>query len=222
MSIQEKNGRPIQAREFLLISNLFSLFRLAVIPVIWHFLKQPDSKSAYIALLILILAGLTDWLDGYLARKLNQISKMGMVLDPLADKILAGALVIMLIFARDFPIWLALVIVGRDLLILLASSILLRGKNLVVQSNLTGKYAFFFIVVLLACSIIRFEFGIFVTTYISLSLIAISTVFYARTFILIKRGETPRPFQDKLIFQIARVGLTAIVLAIFLVKLYLS
>jgi CDP-diacylglycerol--glycerol-3-phosphate 3-phosphatidyltransferase len=215
-------NQPIRIRELFLLSNLFSLFRLAVIPVLWHFLSKPDQTSSYIALFILILAGVTDWLDGYLARKLNQISKMGMVLDPLADKILAGALVIMLIFTRQFPIWLAALIVGRDLLILGASSALLRGKNLIVPSNITGKYAFFFIMVLLACSVIKFEFGFYLSTYIAVALILLSMIMYAKVFGKVKKEEPLAPFRDKPGYRIVRVGLTASVLIVMLIKLYLS
>ncbi|MGH8015253.1 MAG: CDP-alcohol phosphatidyltransferase family protein [Candidatus Zixiibacteriota bacterium] len=208
--------------EIFRVSNLFSLFRVAIIPVLWHFLSQPDKNSPYIALAILILAGITDGLDGYFARKLNQISPMGMILDPLCDKILAGALVLMLILYRDFPIWLAALIIGRDLIILTAAALLLRRKKVVVPSNITGKYAFFFIVVLLACSVIRFDYGIWLTTCITTGLIILSIVMYVREFGRFKKGENPAPFLDRPIYRIIRLGLTVAVLLVLLLKLYLS
>lgn len=217
-----KDNQALQFKELFFVSNMFSLLRLAAIPALWYYLAKPEQKSSYIALFILVLAGVTDWLDGFLARQLNQISRMGMILDPLADKILAGALVIMLIFTRDFPIWLAVLILGRDLLILAAASILLKGKNLVVSSTITGKYAFFFIVVLLACSVIRFKFGAQLATYISTALIAVSLFKYARTFSVIQKGERPAPFVDRPVYKAARVGLTVLVLVILLLQLYLS
>jgi len=209
-------------KELFLISNLISLVRIAVIPALWYYLALPDPISGFVAVAILIFAGLTDWLDGFLARRLNQISKLGMILDPLADKLLAAALVFLAIAYRDFPVWLAALIIGRDLLILAASAILLKGRSVVVASTITGKYAFFFIVVLLACSVIRFELGVTITSYISVALIAQSLIFYSRTFILIKKGESLPQFNDKPIYQIARIGLTAIVLSYLLYELYLS
>jgi len=207
--------------EFFLISNLFSLFRIAIIPVLAYYLAKPDQTSALTALSILIIAGLTDVLDGLIARKLNQVSQLGMILDPLADKILAAALVIMLIFFRSFPIWLALVIIGRDLIILMAATVLLKRKQLVVPSNVTGKYAFFFIVVLLACYVVRFGFGVKLTTFISVVLLIFSMIVYARKFARIKREQALSEFKDRTTYQLIRVGLTAIILIVLIVKLYL-
>lgn len=146
----------------------------------------------------------------------------GMVLDPLADKILAAFLAVMLIFYRDFPLWLAATIISRDLVILMASATLLRGKNVVVPSTITGKYAFFFIVILLACSVIRFEYGVWLTTYICFVLIALSIIIYTRLFDRIRRGKSFLPFKDISLFKFVRVSLTALVLAFLLIKLYLS
>jgi len=212
----------MQLRELWQLSNLFSLFRIVIIPVLGYFLARPDNTSAFIALIILIIAGITDGLDGYFARKLNQVSPLGMILDPLADKLLAGALVVLLILFRDFPIWLAALIIGRDLLILGAATALLKAKSVVVSSNITGKYAFFFMVVLLACFIIRFEFGVKLMTFVSSALIIASIIVYAHSFAKIKRGESTPEFKDKTTYQILRVGLTAILLVVMLVKLYLS
>lgn len=222
MDHKQPESEKLNFKEFFWSSNLLSLFRVLVIPALWYFLAREDQNSAYTALAIIIVAGLSDGLDGYIARKLNQISKLGMILDPLCDKILAAALVVLLIFYRDFPVWLAAVIIGRDILILGASALLLKGQKVVVQSTISGKYAFFYIVVLLACSVIRFELGAWLLTYITLALIIFSIYIYAGQFGKIKRGEAPAPFQDKNSFKVARVGLTAAVLLFLLVKLYFT
>lgn len=172
------------------------------------------------ALAILIIAGISDGLDGYLARKLKQVSKMGLVLDPLADKILAAALVMMLIFYRDFSLWLAAIIIGRDLLILGAAAVLFERKHLVVPSTITGKYTFFFIVALLACSVIRFEFGVEVLSLVVKILIIVSVSIYYRTYLKIKAGESVPLFQDRAVFKILRIGLTSAIMMFLLVKLY--
>ena len=207
-------------KELFLISNLFSLFRILIIPALWYFISQPDESSAYIALSILVLAGISDGLDGYLARKLNQVSQMGLVLDPLADKILAGALVIVLIFYRDFSVWLATLIIGRDIMILIAAAVLLKGRKIVVPSTITGKYAFFFIVALLSCSVIRYDFGVAVLTFATTVLIVASMAIYTRTFVIAKDDRIFATFQDNTIFRIIRIGLTATIMIPLLVKLY--
>jgi cardiolipin synthase len=83
-----------------------------------------------------------DFFDGYLARKLKQESELGRILDPLADKLMVFSIIIALAIKADFPIWLAVVIIGRDLGILGISTLLFRGKHVVVPSNLVGKATF--------------------------------------------------------------------------------
>jgi len=222
MNHKQPENEKLNFSEIFWLSNLLSLFRVLIIPLLWHFLAKGDSGSAYTALAILILAGLSDGLDGYLARKLNQISQLGMILDPLADKILALALVGMLVIYRDFPDWLAVLIVGRDVLILVAAAVLLKGSQVVVSSSITGKYAFFFIVALLACSTINFEYGVKLLTYVSTVLIVASLFIYARIFVRFFRGESLAPVQDKTVYKIIRVGLTAVVLLFLLAKLYFT
>ena len=220
MNSPEKTNQKLRLTELFLVSNLFSLFRILIIPVLWYYIAQPDESSGYIALAILIIAGISDGLDGYLARRLNQVSTMGLVLDPLADKILAAALVIMLIVFRDFPIWLAAFIIGRDLLILSAAAVLLRGRKIVVPSTITGKYTFFFIVALLSCSVIRFDIGVAVLTFVTTMLIIVSIVIYTGTYWRMKNEKNIAAFQDKTVFRIIRIGLTAIIIIGLLLKLF--
>ncbi len=200
----------MNARELLHIPNLLSLSRVALTPAIGYFLWKGDNQSTVICAALLVVAGITDGLDGYLARRLGQISDMGKVLDPTADKVMAAVLVVLLILYRDFPIWLAVVIVGRDLLILIAGIVLLRGKKVVVGSNLTGKYAFSAIAVLLGSYVIRFKFGIATAPWIVVALIAFSIVLYARVFLRIRRGEEAPVFIDRPLYRILRTAATTI------------
>jgi CDP-diacylglycerol--glycerol-3-phosphate 3-phosphatidyltransferase len=209
------------ASEILQPANLLSLSRVLLIPFIGHYLWRGDNQATIICTLLLIVAGITDILDGYIARRLNQVSRLGMVLDPLADKILAVALVVMLIFFRDFPVWLAVVIVGRDLLILTAGMVLLKSSNIVIPSNLTGKYTFAAIAFLLGSYIIRFDFGATLMTYVTVTLIIASTIIYARNFVLVRRGVFPVPFADRRLYRITRAVVSVAVLGGYFYKLYL-
>ena len=220
MKVTQETNQKMRFSELFLISNLFSLFRILIIPLLWYYISRPGESSGYIALAILIFAGISDGLDGYLARKRNQVSTMGLVLDPVADKILAASLVIMLIFFRGFPIWLAVLIIGRDLLILSAAAALLRGRKIVVPSTITGKYTFFFIVALLSCSVIRFDFGVAVLTFVTTVLIIASMVIYAGTYMKMKNERNVATFQDKKVFRIIRIGLTAVIMMGLLIKLF--
>ncbi|UCG61190.1 MAG: CDP-alcohol phosphatidyltransferase family protein [Candidatus Zixiibacteriota bacterium] len=202
--------------------NLVSLFRVVLIPFLGYFLAQGDSRSTLICAGLYVLAGISDGLDGYLARKMGQVSQFGIALDPIADKVLAGALVILLIFYRDFPVWLAAAILGRDLLILIAGLLLLKGKKVVVPSNITGKYAFGVMAFLLGSYIIRFEFGIVLTTWVAVILLILSTIVYARVFVLVRKGRPAPVSADKPVYKFLRVGGSVLLLVLFFYKLTTS
>lgn len=207
-------------KELLQLPNLLSLSRILLTPIIGYYLALGDKRSTIICVILLMVAGLTDGFDGYLARKMNKISKLGIMLDPLADKIFAAFLVILLILYRDFPLWLALVIVGRDLLIIVAGWLIFRGKNIAVPSNLTGKYTFTIIAFLLGSYVIRFEFGIIFCTYLTLLMIVLSLYNYTRTFIYVRAKGEPPVFKDNKLYLSLRILVQISFLVIFFYKLY--
>jgi cardiolipin synthase len=97
------------------IPNLLSIVRLALIPVfLWLVLAKRQDE---LALLVLVVSGITDYLDGKLARRLNQTSTLGAILDPVADRLFILAVVVGL-WQRDIiPVWLAIVLPLRDVLL---------------------------------------------------------------------------------------------------------
>ena len=122
------------------IPNLVTFSRIILIPLIVGIFYLPDgwlsfSAKNFAAAAIFIVAAITDWLDGYLARRLNQMSAFGAFLDPVADKlIVVGALVVLLYLARVDPL-VALIIVGREIAISALRewmAILGQGKSVAV------------------------------------------------------------------------------------------
>jgi len=102
------------------IPNLMTLGRLALLPFIIALLYSGGSEATWIALGLYVVAALTDFFDGYLARKLNQISAFGTFLDPISDKIFVGVLLVALVgFGRLEGLWMiaAFVIIARELLV---------------------------------------------------------------------------------------------------------
>jgi len=96
------------------LPNLLSLLRLALVPV---FLVLIITEQSLAAFLVLALASFTDWLDGYLARKLNQITRIGALLDPAADRLYIFATLIGLALTGSIPAWLPVVVIARDVLL---------------------------------------------------------------------------------------------------------
>ncbi len=99
---------------FSQIPNLLTLARIAACPVLVLLLNE---QSYLLALALFLIAGITDGLDGYIAKRFNCVSSFGTVLDPVADKLLIASTYIMLAILGDIPFWLLVVVMFRDLVI---------------------------------------------------------------------------------------------------------
>jgi CDP-diacylglycerol---glycerol-3-phosphate 3-phosphatidyltransferase len=99
------------------IPNTITFSRLLGIPFLLYGLHNPTPQARWICLGIFLVCALTDWLDGYLARKLNQITDLGKFLDPLVDKLLVLAPLLSLIQLQQIPAYGVFIILGRELAI---------------------------------------------------------------------------------------------------------
>ncbi len=117
--------------------NMLSLSRIVTVPFIyWGF-----ARDSYLVISVLLgWALLTDAADGYLARRFDWRTKWGLVLDPLADKILVGSLAVFLVHFREFPLWAAALIIARDLSILgVGVYLYLKPGGVVLPADRIGK-----------------------------------------------------------------------------------
>ncbi len=92
-----------------------TLFRIVLVPLIIVFLISSDRVHVFIAAVIFVAASLTDWLDGRMARRWNQVTRLGTLLDPVADKLLVAAALVALVQIDMVEAWVAVVIIGREL-----------------------------------------------------------------------------------------------------------
>ena len=128
------------------LPNFLSLFRIAIIPVLVYLLTLPDRLASTLAALLFLFASLTDYFDGYLARRHQLVSNLGKILDPLADKLMILAVLIMLA-AMDrpgepsVPAWLVVVIVARETAVTVLRGIAL-SEGIVMEAEEMGKYKF--------------------------------------------------------------------------------
>jgi cardiolipin synthase len=99
----------------LTIPNMLSILRLAGVPLFLWLVLGPEADGW--ALCVLLVSGITDWLDGYLARRLHQTSQLGQILDPVADRLYILAVVFGLAWRDIIPWWLAFLLPARDLLL---------------------------------------------------------------------------------------------------------
>lgn len=99
----------------LMHPNAFTLYRIIAVPVLVVVMLGSSKWNAFFAALIFTLASITDFFDGFLARKLGLVSNFGKIMDPLADKILISSAFIMLVAHGWVPAWMVCVIIGREL-----------------------------------------------------------------------------------------------------------
>ncbi len=129
------------SRRFWNIPNVLSLSRLALLPVFFWLMAQPD-RSYWVWGGVLIVYGMiSDILDGYLARKLGQVTEIGKLLDPLADKITAGAVAVFCVIYRDMSVWALAITVVRDLALLAGGRLIWKKDKVIPTSIFAGKIA---------------------------------------------------------------------------------
>jgi CDP-diacylglycerol--glycerol-3-phosphate 3-phosphatidyltransferase len=119
--------------------NALSFLRMLLLGPTLAALADQDRIGNLPAIVLLGVALGTDAVDGLLARKRGWVSDWGRVLDPLADKIYLGGVVLYLAFARDFPLWLVALVLARDIFLIVTSALLVRRYNVVFSPNLWGK-----------------------------------------------------------------------------------
>ena len=120
-------------------ANIISIIRICLIPVfIAVALISGIPYNDYIAVAIFIIASITDWIDGYIARKYNQITTFGKFLDPLADKLLVIAAALVLIERGDMGSVPAFIIVARELIVT-SLRIVAMGEGIVIAAQKSGK-----------------------------------------------------------------------------------
>lgn len=127
---------------WLNIPNILSGIRILTIPAIILLIVHTTPGNYPVLILVFFFSILLDFFDGYLARKLSQETKLGQILDPLADKLMVSCIIVALMIKTDFPIWLGILIIGRDLLILAAAAVIFKGKHVIATSILIGKATF--------------------------------------------------------------------------------
>ena len=123
------------------LPNVLSFLRLAGVPLVLWLILGPQADG--LAVLVLALGGFTDWLDGYLARAWHQTSRIGQMLDPIADRLYILAVLIGLALREIVPWWLVVIIVGRDVFVVVLVPILKTRGYSSLPVHFVGKVATF-------------------------------------------------------------------------------
>ena len=123
------------------LPNMITMFRIVLVPVLFLLLFfSPGKLQSFFAGLVFSVASISDCVDGYLARRMNLVTDFGKFLDPLADKLLVGVALIMMIPLGRVPLWIVVIILGREVMVTLLRVISLKNGNTVIEASMTGKY----------------------------------------------------------------------------------
>jgi cardiolipin synthase len=132
-------GREPASSAIVTVPNLLSLTRILLIPVFVGLIVHRGTELAGMLLFAGVAA--TDWVDGYVARRTNQVSEFGKILDPVADRLAVGAGLVA-VMARDaLPLWAGLAILVRDGAVLVVGAALLAGRGIRIDVRFLGKSA---------------------------------------------------------------------------------
>ena len=155
------------------------------IPIVILILKQGNEYRATV-LVLMFVGALTDLLDSLLARALNQVTDFGKLLDPTADKICIIAICAALVVVNDIPLWYAVIVALRDIMIVVGSAFIISRRKVVVQSVWAGKFTVNFIAAYLILATLRMDsLAVVKTVFLYLSTISLFISFgvYARIYI---------------------------------------
>lgn len=138
------------------LANIVTMLRVFFTPLFVTFMVMSNSRPAYryAALGVFLFGAVTDWIDGQVARRMNIVTKFGIVVDPLADRLFIGATIVALYAMRMLPLAFLVVILGRDLMMVLGYPFIRRIDPEKVAVHITGKFATAVLFVALGCLVL--------------------------------------------------------------------
>ena len=125
------------------LPNFLTTLRILLIPVFILLFTLPSPARPFLSILIFLAASLTDFFDGYFARRQSQITKLGKLLDPVADKLLISSALILLVSVNRIPAWIVIVIIAREFIVTGLRAVA-STEGVILASEPLGKVKFFF------------------------------------------------------------------------------
>ncbi len=163
------------------LPNSITVLRILLIPVfVWLYLEHTP-EDILLAGLVFATAAFTDFLDGYLARRSGQITNLGKLLDPVADKLLVASGLILLVQAQQVAVWLAIVMIARELIVTGARAVA-ANEGFIVQADSLGKFKVIGQIGGILCLIFQ---GVWIETQVLLSSIGIILLYVALVLSLV-------------------------------------
>jgi len=140
------------------LPNILTMARIAAIPLMAALLLSPSRFAGFWAAVVFALASITDWLDGYLARRMGIVTVFGKFLDPIADKLIVMAALIMILPFNRVPGWMVLVILGREIIITGLRGIA-SSEGIVIPASELGKFKTIFQIVAILGLLLHYDYN---------------------------------------------------------------
>lgn len=182
---------PFHMRELLYPSNMVTLARLLLLPPTISYLRQPGRRAE--ALFCMATSMLTDVIDGPLARRRGEVSQLGKLLDPIADKLVLDTIAITLSQKGTLPWWITSLILTRDAGIALAALLLYHHHTHIMPSMIAGKTTTVALTTAIFLYIADGERSGKPAMYVALALAVLSVLQYGRRFIKLMNQQTHNP-----------------------------
>jgi len=176
-----KADMGINTKSAFNIANVLTASRILLAGVFALVFLHPGIASplnAYLGVGVLIVAGITDIVDGYLARRLGLVTDVGKLLDPIADKTLVLTALFCLWLEGWVPFWVVAVLLGKEALMVIGGALILRRRKVAVQSNLFGKIASALLDIAIVAVALDFEWALYFL-YVAAGLSVAAMVQYA-------------------------------------------
>ena len=172
-------------KEIFSIPNILCYFRILLVPVfLWAYFDLQSDKGHFVAAGILVLSSLSDFLDGFIARKYHMITELGKLIDPVADKLTQFVVACMLMYTYPAYAWLVAIIILKDGMLLFVGYYIYRKKDKhLAQAEMPGKVAtavFFVVSIILVAFHIPGTMISSILIYSTLILMIIAMIYYGR------------------------------------------
>lgn len=158
------------------IPNTLTVIRFLLIPFIFYFAWQ---DNYIVAVILLVISGITDVLDGFIARKFNFITNFGTLFDPLTDKLTQIATLLVLVIKNIIPIWILIILILKEVLMITGATFLFKKETVAIPSKWFGKVSTVLFYVAIFFSMIKNQFGYTYSFDLYLYYIALAFAIYA-------------------------------------------
>ena len=177
--LDRKARRRTLAEDAVNLPTLLTMTRIVMIPLCLMFLERNTARAGFWAAMVFTLASLTDLLDGYLARKLNVVSVLGKLLDPLADKLLVMASLVWMVPMGRIPAWVVVLLLGRDIAVTGLRSVA-ASEGVVIAAGEEGKAKTALQMVGIICLLVGYPYRL---TYVGIDLGVVDLIHVGRMLV---------------------------------------